>query len=497
MPFDLLVNLLHLLPPANDLRVWSAKRAQAKFDRMFDDACAASGAERNSLLARFGEECARWAEKKPQDAHVLYKWGCALWWRATSKSGSEAGELFEQADKKFARAQQIAPNDGEVHAARAEAMRCHAALYPDEAGRRLLIQVCELCEARLGIFAKGSHDARMFNTWGLALWWMAAREKGAEALRLYQEADDKFARSCSLSPEQTEVPLNQAEARLWRSYWESDDRQRETLHEVCAQCSNLAALGAGDARMLEVWGRALCWLGAKSSGQEAEQYFEQAEAKLARLLAIDPSHQRAAIVRARAIAGRAFLRAGEERRKLLEDVRQECGRQAASNPRHDDLLEMWGNTLAWLAMAAKGAEADGLFAEAAEKYTLGMAARPDDETFVTGLAAVTFYRAGLHREEEARQIVTGSCVLIENWMRDHPQSYAPLGWWSTLLSARATLQPDEETSRLLAEANERLEAAKRAGIDPEALRRDRGTLLWAETLAEFRSAGGAKATTVQ
>ena len=466
-------------------------------DQMFADACAASATERNALLARFCEECARRVEKKPQDAHVLYKWGCALWWRAGARSGSEAAELFEQADKKFARAQQIAPNDGEIRFARAEAMRCHAALYPEEASRRLLVRVCEQCEARLGIFATGPHDARMFNTWGLALWWMAAREKGAEALRLYREADEKFGRGCSLAPEQTEIALNQAEARYWRAYLETGAAQVETLNEVCAQCANLASLGAGGTRMLEVWGSALCWLGARSPGIEGEPYFEQAEAKLSLLLSIDPGHERAAMGRARAIAGRAFLRSGEERRKLLEDVRQEWNRQADSNPRNAELLGMWGATLAWLAIGAKGAEADRLFAEAAEKYTLGMALRPDDESFVTGLAAATFYRVRFHSEEEARQIVTDSCARIENWMRDHPQSYAPLGWWSTLLAARATLLPDEATNRLLAEANERMEAAKRAGIDPEALQRDRGTLLWAETVAEFHSFGGAKPTTIQ
>jgi hypothetical protein len=228
-----------------ELYRWRAKAPKRKIDRLFDEARAASGAEGDALLARFCEECARRIQKSPREAHVLNKWGVALWWRAAKLSGAEANALYEQADKKFAQAQAITPNDGELRANRADALRWRAALHPDEEGRRLLIQVCEHCQQRLGIHASVPHDARMFGTWGMALWWLAAREKGGEARRLYDEADEKFERCCALAPDQTEMAVNRADAMFWRSALENGAAKLEILRRVCGQCEDLAGKGTG------------------------------------------------------------------------------------------------------------------------------------------------------------------------------------------------------------------------------------------------------------
>jgi hypothetical protein len=196
-------------PDARRLYRWRKQAATRKIDRLLDEARAATGKEADKLLGELCEVCARRIQRKPGDAHALRKWGVALWWRAATAAGAEADRLYEEADRKFAQSQAIAPNDGPTCLDRAEALRRRAELHTGEECRRLLIRVCEECEKRVGIYSSGPNDASMFQTLGRALWSLAARERRAEAKRLYQEADDKFTRGCTLAPDQAEIAVEQ------------------------------------------------------------------------------------------------------------------------------------------------------------------------------------------------------------------------------------------------------------------------------------------------
>ncbi|HTS25891.1 MAG TPA: hypothetical protein VMH81_08445 [Bryobacteraceae bacterium] len=169
---------------------------------------------------------------------MLHKWGSALWRRAGSASDSESGRLYEQADKRFVQALAIEPNNGEIHAERVEMLRRRAMLYPDEKGRRLLREVCELCEKWTGIYASGPQDARILGVWGPALSNIAAYEAGAERERLYEEADDKLQRAYALSAN-ADFFVNRADILLCRSVSRRGVVDRNALTRVCDLCREI------------------------------------------------------------------------------------------------------------------------------------------------------------------------------------------------------------------------------------------------------------------
>jgi tetratricopeptide (TPR) repeat protein len=458
----------------------SFKKASArKIDRLLDKARAASGTEADTLLARACEECARRVEKKPRDAHALHQWGVALWWRAAKASRSEAEQIYEQADQKFSHAQAISPNDPACCSDRVGALFYRSALHPGDKGRRLLTEVCDLCHKRVGITGKGPYDARTLHTWGMALWWLARGEKGAEAKRLYQEADERFAKAVALEPKEADFAVDRASALVHRAALYGGDEQRQMLQRACRQCQQLSYRGKGGARMLAIWGSALCWLGATSKGEEAERYYAEAEKIAARALRIDPDSAHAAAVMVRAMSHFAQLQRGEKRGALLARVCEECARFDKAHPGDADLLESWGTALTWRAGSGDYAEADRLFAEAAEKLSLGLSVRPGDRSLSACLAAALGHRARLLGGEGARPLIQRAGELLEAVLNDSPGNYQALTLWAGLLHCRARLMPGEETARMASDAVRRFEAAAKNGANPDAILGGWGTALWA------------------
>ncbi len=458
------------------------KRKQAhveKLDQLLNDARAASGPEADALFAQACEEAARRVEKNAQDARALHQWGVALWWRANRASPSETDHIYEQADQKFSQAQAIATNDGALCADRVGAMGHRAALHPGDKGRRLRLQICELCRKRVGIVWSGPCDGRTFRAWGSALWWLAATETGDEAKRLYREADEKFAKAVMLAPDEADFAVDQADVLAGQAALYGGDEQREMLQRVCQQCQRLADRGKGGARMLAIWSWALCWRGYAAKGEVATRFYAEAEKIAARALRIDPDSERAAVGLARTLTYRALEQRGEERRKLLERACEQCARFDKAHPRNADLLHEWGTALIWRASTASNAEAEGIFAEAAEKLTLGLSVRPADESVRMSLAVALGYRARLLGGEAARPSIVRAGELLEGVLTSNPANYQTLAQLAGLVHGRAMLMPGPDTARTAADMVRRFEAAARSGANPDRILRGWGKALWA------------------
>ena len=487
MAFSLIFDALHVVVNGWDVYQRRKKAHASKIDMLLNEARAASGPEAIAIFAKVCGECARRVEKKPRDAHAMRQWAVALWWRAARASGAEADQIYEQADYKFSQAQAIAPHDGQCCADRVEALRYRAALHHGGKGRRLLRQVCELCRQRVGIVSSGPHDARMLHSWGMALWWLAAGETGAEARRLYQEADQRFAKAILLEPKEADYAVDRADALRYAAALETGDEQREMFQSVCRQCRQLAERGAGGPRMLAIWAGALYWLARITTGADSERFSIEAEKKAARALAIDPGTAHAAETKLRALVHRALLQGGEARSKLLAQACDEFGRLAKARPLNADLLRGWGTALSWRGAAANRTEAERLFAEAAEKYSLGLKLSPANEHLSTGLASALAYRAKLLSEEAARPLILRAGELLEGALNSHPANGEALTCWAEFLAYRARIMPGEETARMASEAVRRFEAAARDGVNPDAILRGWGTALW--TLANCVDGG--------
>jgi tetratricopeptide (TPR) repeat protein len=407
-------------------------------------------------------------------------------WRATGISGNDADRLYEQADKKFAQALKIVPNDEEICASRVEAKRRRGLLHPDEAGRRLLTETCEMCEARVGIYAKGTFDAWILNTWGLALRDLAARETGAEADRLCEIAAEKLRQGYSLAPDQNQILSSRAEVLLWRASLHTGAQQREILGRVLEICEQLASQGSGGAGILQLWGDALSWLATSASASEAESLYTRADEKYARALSLASSNRQASISRVRAAGRRALLKRGRERLDLLTQAREQCVDMAGWNSQDPELWEEWGTLLSWMAVFADERDGDRLFAEASEKIQHGLNISPGHPRLTCGLAGTLLFRASLHGSDGGAISAARASELFETVLQKNPTDSAALYQWATAVSLHARLEPGSEAIRSLADAAAKLEAAVALpGVNQSYI-----LIAWANLLVEQWNASG-------
>jgi hypothetical protein len=209
--------------------------------------------------------------------------------------------------------------------------------------------------------------------------------------------------------------------------------------------------GAGGARMLVIWGSALCWLGAASTGSEAERLCAEAGKKTSRALAIAPDTEIAALE----VVRRALLQEVETRRNLLTQVCEECERQAPGGTQDAGVLGVWAEALCWLGEMAPGAEADARLATAEEKYALALAITPGDSRLVLGLVYTLLGRAALHAGEQGRGWLIRACEECERLAGRNTQDIYALGVWATALCWLGGRTPDSEADRFFATAEQK------------------------------------------
>ena len=185
---------------------------------------------------------------------------------------------------------------------------------------------------------------------------------------------------------------------------------------------------------------------------------------------------------------------------------KEFERLVNENPRDFSAWSGWGLALHQLAVRKSGAEADGIYAEADEKYSAALALRPDDLPLASHLVRLLYHRGERNGGEAERQCIIRACDLAERIVeqnpveigrRAHPSYYQLLSAWSSVLYLRTERMPGEETRRLVTEAVRRLEEAARAGADSGVIALGWGSLLFAqaraaegpEAVALFKAAG--------
>jgi tetratricopeptide (TPR) repeat protein len=420
--------------------------------------CAADIEKRRRLLVAFCERCDRILKKDPSAAAALFKLSEALAWLAPSVSEDEIRRLYEEADRKAAQALALRPDDKEIRAARLEMMRCRGELAGGEGGRKLFLEVCESAEAFVGRNTEGRWDAETLTTWGYSLRNLAGREEPAEALRLFEAGNEKILQGCALVPGLPISRLRQAGVILDRaSRHQSHEEQRQSLAQVIDICRDLPPSGSEGAGALWTWGMALLWL-AESIPSEAASLYREAEEKFAAGSRIEPGNERLAISRLDILCARARLEYGPQRGKIFADGCAECERLHASGMRSAELIRCWTSALMWGAGTSSGADVSRMYYEAEERCRSGLALWPSNTKLKLHLAVALTSRISYSEFDAAVQRLTEATKLFQEVLYDLADDEV-LGQWSDLLFYRARMMHPEETSRLIEDTIQRLEAS--------------------------------------
>ena len=333
-------------------------------------------------------------------------------------------------------------------------------------------------------------DASAWSDWGKALAALAAKKSGDEADGLYAQADEKYSAALAIAPNDM-VVTSQLVMALWsRAVRKGGDEGRQLLIRACGMCERMAGYPERDPKRARVvrstafydWGEVLTGLGRIAGHDEADRFYAEAEEKYSAALAADPDHKSSAFRRAGSLWSRALHRPGEAGRQLLLQARDAYAELVRRSPNDALGLAGWGLSFLWLGARAPDAEADPLYLQAEEKFRLGLAATPADESLLCYLAAVMGQRACLGEAEERNGILEKASQLVETALREHPAYYLLLSIWGDILLIRAERMPGAETGRLIEEAARRFEdAAPKANVLSTILN-GRAALLFAQAL---------------
>jgi len=333
---------------------------------------------------------------------------------------------------------------------------------------------------------KRPRDASAWSGWGKALAALAAKKSGDEADQLYAQADEKYSAALAIDHDYAPAITGLVTVLSRRGLRKGGQEGRQLLIRACGLCERMAAYSSGHQsrdRLLhrlafEYWGYRLIQLGWLSEIDGADRVYAEAGEKFSAALAIDPGHRGSECGRADCFLWRALRHPGEAGRPFLLEARDAYAELVRRFPNDKLGLAGWGLSLLWLGVRAPDAEADSLYAQAEEKFRLGLAAAPADESLLCYLAAVMGERACLGEAEECNGILEKASQLVETALREHPAYYLLLSIWGNILLVRAERMPGPETDRLIEEAARRFEDdAQKVG--------DRNSILngWASLLS--------------
>ncbi|WP_165742046.1 TPR end-of-group domain-containing protein [Candidatus Thiosymbion oneisti] len=158
---------------------------------------------------------------------------------------------------------------------------------------------------------------------------------------------------------------------------------------------------------------------------------------------------------------------------------------------------MEGNDLSEQAETKRGAEADGLFAAAIEKYQAALAIKPDLHQALYNWGTALYRQAKTKRGAEADRLFAAAGEKYQAALAIKPDDHETLNNWGIVLSKQAKTKSGAEADRLFAAAIEKYQAA--LAIEPDdhwalynwgtALSEQAGTKRGAEADELFAAAG--------
>jgi tetratricopeptide (TPR) repeat protein len=272
----------------------------------------------------------------------------------------------------------------------------------------------------------------------------------------------------------TDHMVHRAHALLLRAKNGAADADN-LLAACCAECTRAAARNPHDSYILKIWGAALWCRGHRTTGDEADRIYRQAEQKYVAALESKPDDVPLSLDLFWVLHDRAALHAGPVGLNLLERICDECDRLLILHPNHAELLSFWGNALESMGTRAPAAEADRLYAAAEDKYAAALAAKPGEVAIMNSIAALLWRRARRNRGEEARTLLARAGQWLDSALAVNPRDSRALSTVAFVLFSLSRLQPGDETDRMLSEAAVKFAASK----DPE-LHQPAGLILWAQ-----------------
>jgi tetratricopeptide (TPR) repeat protein len=364
------------------------------------------------LLAGRLEDLAKMAAgaRVPAGVAEAGAWGYVLTgsrWsaEATTKTNTEADDLYKAAYEEFARALAIKP---------------------------------DMYEA--------------LNNWGSALSEQAETKTGKKADGLFKAAYEKYARALAIKPDKHEALYNWGTAQLEQAKAKTGEEAEGLRKAAYEKYAQVLAIKPDKHEALYNWGNALSEQAKAQTGKEADGLFKAAYEKYAQALAIKPDKHEALYNWGTTLLEQAKAQTGKEAEGLRKAAGEKYAQALAIKPDKHEALSNWGNALSQRARAQTGKEADGLFKAAYEKYAQALAIKPDDYRALSNWGAALSDQAAAKTGKEAGGLFKAAYDKYAQALAIEPENYEALSNWGATLLEQAKAKTGEEAEGLHARA---------------------------------------------
>jgi len=221
---------------------------------------------------------------------------------------------------------------------------------------------------------------------------------------------------------------------------------------------------------LNNWGSALCNQAKTKTGEEAGQLFEEAGRKFAEALHLKPEYPEALNNWGTALCHQAKTKTGEEADRLFDEAHRKYAEASHRKPDHPEALDNWGCSLSEQAKTKTGGEADRRFEEAGRKFAEALRLKPNSPVVLRNWGSALAEQARRKTGEEADRLFEQAGRKYAEALRLDPSSPDPLFNWGNALCYQAETKTGETGFSLLAEAGRRYAEALQLRPDfPRAL----------------------------
>lgn len=233
---------------------------QDKIDQIVVKAAALNNAEINNLIAS-----------------LYYNWGIDLGSLAETKSGDEAGALYQQACDKCHKVIEIKPDNHEAFNNWGVYLGDLAETQSDDQSDASHRQAFDKFHKAIEI-KQNYHDA--FFNWATALGQLAKTKSGNKAEALYRQAFEKYSKTIEIKPDFHEAFYNWGIDLGSLAKTKSGDETEALYRQAFEKYRKAIEIKPDNHRAFSGWGTDLLNLAKTQSGDKAEALYNQALGKL-------------------------------------------------------------------------------------------------------------------------------------------------------------------------------------------------------------------------
>ncbi len=327
---------------------------------------------------------------------------------------------------------------------------------------------------------------------GIALFSMAKRKKGSEALRFYGQAAEKFQLVLKKQPNRMEALIPMGQSLLKFSRVKKGEEADRMLSIAAEKFQWATKLNPNTPEAYLGWADALLERSMLRNDNVSKELFGLARKKFEKVIELKPGNHRVHYRWGNGLFNMALRRKGDAESKLLNQAADQFKTALKTNPKNYDAQIRLGNVYFQLGKTKSGIEAEALLGSAEHYFKEAVKSEKANHEALTYLGNVYFQQAQNKEKEEATPLLEAVIEKCKSALKVNSDHLNAMTLWGNAIYKMAQFSNNEEKESLIQQAEEKYKTViKSQPNDPLAL------TYWGEILLnKSKKESGKKADTL-